>query len=47
VADAIDAALAADGAVDLARLMTTLLDAGAFARLAGANEGIEPRCREP
>lgn len=47
VADAIDAALAADGAVDLARLMTTLLDAGAFARLADADEGIDPRCPEP
>ena len=33
VAEAADAALAADAPVDLARLMATLLDAGAFARL--------------
>lgn len=34
VADAVEAALAADADVDLAKLMATLLDAGAFARLA-------------
>jgi hypothetical protein len=33
VADAVDAALAADARADLARLMATLLDAGAFGRL--------------
>jgi len=38
VAEAIDAALAADRNTDLARLMTTLLDAGAFTRLSGADE---------
>jgi len=38
VAEAIDAAHAADRNTDLARLMTTLLDAGAFTRLSGADE---------
>jgi hypothetical protein len=33
VTDAVDAALAADADADLARVMATLLDAGAFARL--------------
>ena len=36
IADAVAAALSADADADLAKLMATLLDAGAFARLAPA-----------
>lgn len=47
VAGAIDTLLAADVTVDLARLMTTLLDAGAFTRLSGADERTDSPSAEP
>ena len=47
MAGAIDAALAADRNVDFARLMTTLLDAGAFTRLSGADERAGSAAAKP